>query len=238
MTQEIYSYLLIRNYLALENDEYSLENEDNPKDQYAFFVNTVAELMQKENYPLVFEDMQMEINDIIQKYRFTYMKDKDLNENINYIITRLSEYKQMPTSRKNYLLKDWYKSEYKKRLLPFKYCNYDYVNILLLCDFHNYEMLGDKFEVDNFVGSFSLQGNEHSVSRYASFLATMNLMVSYDNDIFTAEEKMRLITNILLLTKELDVTITDLRYAKKTATYICSTIKEEDFKILEKRLEK
>lgn len=234
MTQEIYNYLLIRNYLIQDNDEYSLEGEENPKEQYAFFVNAVAELMQHENYPLISEQMQEEISNIIQKYRFDYMKDKELNESINYIITRLREYELLSYKRKNNLIRDWYKDEYNNRMLPYKYRNPDCMNLLLSCDFRNYEKLTNVFTFEEFLGSYKLQDDVYSISKYASFLSTINLMITFDSAVLNPDEKMRLINNIIVLGRTLDITVTDARYAKRTANYVYSTISKEDIK--EKRL--
>ena len=116
MIQEIYDYLLIRSGFIFNND--SIYEFVKDKESFKYIIHCAAELMQKENFFIVYPDALKNLSSLIQKYRFDYNKDKEINSDMNFIIERKNEYDHMSLNRKIYLSKKWLSSEFKDRELP------------------------------------------------------------------------------------------------------------------------
>ena len=116
MIQEIYDYLLTRSSFMF-NKEVMIKECDT-KDRFREITHNVVELMQKENFFIVYPEALKNINDLVQYYRFNYNKDKEINDDMNFIIERTNEYKNMTYNRKRYLASEWLKLEFKDRNLP------------------------------------------------------------------------------------------------------------------------
>lgn len=140
MTLEIYDYLWIRNVLiALEPDDL-LANITN-QEEYTFVVKCISDLLKEEDFPLVFPQSQSTIEKLIEKHRFEYV-DKSLNQNINGIICKLNEYKNMSFGNKNHLINKFYNNEITARKLAFTYSHsIETINCLIQNDIHTYRSL-------------------------------------------------------------------------------------------------
>lgn len=117
MIQEILGYLLTRSLLVNSSSDEIVESINN-KDEFAYLLNNISSLIEEEDFLIVDTDMQDKVSDLIQKYRFEYNKDKELNETMNYIIGRLHNYKIMDDERKKYIVNNWIETEIKNRELP------------------------------------------------------------------------------------------------------------------------
>ena len=182
MIQEIYDYLLIKSYFASEDETgLQLETEDNAKEQFKYIVENVALLMQEEDFFLLIPDIQEQLTDIIQKYRFKY-KSKEIYENINFIIDTLNRYKRIPENRKEKLINEWYKNEYKDRNLPFKYRNKNTVMVLCAIDFSFFdELIKNQLSIDVFNKKMIINESDE-INNIIPFLSLINLMINRFED--------------------------------------------------------
>lgn len=158
MIQEISDYLWIREILIC-TDTKGLIDAASEKEKFINIIFNISELMQKEDFVLVFDYVQNNIKELICKYRFDYNKDKEINDNMNYIIGRLNDYGKMNAARKDYLCKNWVRTEFNDRQLPLKYRNADNLIELMQLDFeYIIEMLkyNIPFEFNNIIEYISL----------------------------------------------------------------------------------
>lgn len=232
MTLEIYDYLLIRNYLIQENNEqFDLTNEINAKEQFAYFVKGVSEIMQNEDMPLLCNAIQEEISDIIQKYRFIY-NSSEIRDDINYIINRLNEYSSMSDKRKNYLINEWYKKECEDRLLPRKYQNYDCINLVVLYDFYNLELLTGMKEATGNELKLDLATSSCKLKASIAYLSTFNLIINRFKERLTDSALLELANNIAALPKYVELSKEDLKYIRKTLKNIEKNLLDQNKKRL------
>lgn len=140
MTQEIYDYLWIRNVLIalkakdISTNVYSLE-------EAAYVVRCIVNLLEKENFVLAFDNSQDMILDLTQEFRFKY-NDKELNSNINLIINKINQYKNINSNKKDLMIDLFYTNESKKRNLSYFYKNSkEVINCLIQNDIHTYRNL-------------------------------------------------------------------------------------------------
>ena len=117
MIQEIYDYLLIRSHFLFDKE--LLISKCNSKESFKIVVDSISNIMQKEDYFLTSATLQENISDLIQKYRFDFMKCKEINDEVNFIIGRLNEYKSMNPDHKSRLVSEWLHEEYQARNLPY-----------------------------------------------------------------------------------------------------------------------
>jgi hypothetical protein len=116
-------------------------------------------LMQEENFILTSDELIDSVSNLIQKYRFDYYKDKELNDKMNFIIGLLNYYKNLSTSDRIYLKEDWLTNECMHRNLPLCYHNYDSVIGLMQHDYEYFEKMLDVttiLDIDNVIEYLSL----------------------------------------------------------------------------------
>lgn len=120
MIQEIYDYLWIRKYLMSVDIDTILENIKK-EDNYEEIVTIISKLMQKEDFLLTYQYLQEKVRTIINENRFNYNQNKDINDEMNYIIYRLNTYRNMSDENKLRLINSFYEEEWKNRNLPLIY---------------------------------------------------------------------------------------------------------------------
>lgn len=118
MIQEIYDYLLIRSHFLFDDNMIERCGEN---DNFKYIVMNISKVMQREDYFILSSSLQKNVSDLIQKYRFDFNKDKVVNDEVNFIIGRLNEYKSISEKRKNEKVNCWLNEEYKVRNLPRKF---------------------------------------------------------------------------------------------------------------------
>lgn len=157
MTQEILDYLLIRSLLANSTSEEIINMIEN-KEIFVYLINSIASLMQQEDFILINHDYQEKVSDIVQSHRFDYNQDKDLNEQMNYIIGRLKEYEAMSFNRKQYLINSWMKQEFKNRGLPWIYQTPETLFCLISLDMKYFQQMIElkELKIDNLIEYFSI----------------------------------------------------------------------------------
>ena len=232
MILEISDYLLIRNCLIQNNNEdglFNIDNEENQKEQFNYFVKAISALMQYEDLPLLCDNMQEEIDEAIQKYRFKY-NNSEIRDDINYIITRLNEYKKISQRRKKYLINEWYLKECKDRLLPKKYWGYDYVNLMVLYDFNNFNILTGRTEPeDNYLNLiFSISKNENrlcTMMASTTYISTLNLMLNRFREKFSDEAIIKTLSNVSYLPYQTQLPKEDIKYLYKSVKQIGKGLK-------------
>lgn len=161
MIQETLDYLLTRSFLACCSSEQIIESIDS-KETFSYFVKNIVKIMEQENFIFTSQELINRVADTIYKYRFDYNKDKEINNNMNYIIDRIKDYKEMSNNRKRYIQEYWVEEECKNRSLPNKYKNietllemviYDssYVYNILAAEIFYIENLAQYVSIINFV---------------------------------------------------------------------------------------
>ena len=233
MTLEIFDYLLIRHNCFVNNPEALDFNQSNDvKKQFANYTKCISKIIQHEDITLLCKDIQDEILSIVQKYRFDYLKDKEITESVNYIIDKFNEYTLMSDTRKNNLINEWYKNEYKDRLLPRKYCRFSYINLLTVYDLYNLEIMSGLIEAttDSFNGNYATQSCE--ISAVSSYASTFNLLINRFPNRFDKQSLEVVIKNLTRLINNTELSKTDLMYIKKTINNIKKILNPQKQKIL------
>lgn len=158
MIQEILDYLLIRSVLLNSTSE-EMINTINDTKTFPYIIKNINLLMQQEDFILLDKSLQYKVVDILQKFRFDYIKDKEVNDQMNYIIDRLKTYKEMSYDRKRYLVNEWIKQEAKTRELPWYYHTIKNLVSLISLDMYYFQRMivtDEPFEIDNVVEYLSL----------------------------------------------------------------------------------
>lgn len=120
MTQEILDYLLIRSLLFNSEPEELIDATSN-RENFIYVLDNIYILMQNENFIFMSPNIITNVVELIQKYRFDYNKDKEMNDKMNYIIGRFNDYRNMSEKRKRDIVSRWVQEESENRNLPFCY---------------------------------------------------------------------------------------------------------------------
>ena len=209
MTLEIYDYLWIRNVLIAVDTKELVESIVG-KEEYMVVVKCISSLMQNEDFLLAYPEAQNKVSDIVQTYRFKY-NDKEIFDDINYIIGRLNDYKNMPNERKNYLVNQFYVQEATNRDLPFMYKQSpDVIKCLIQNDIHTYK---DIF-------CYSAEGEKAvqlDVFDVLDYVSLTNLMLNQFPNFFEDENyKKPTVHNLEQLSTLKKLPLDISRYIKKT----------------------
>ena len=133
MTQEILDYLLIRSLLVNSSSDEIIEQVSD-KESFSYFINNVSMLIEEEDFLILSPVLQDRVGDVLYKYRFTYNKEKEFNEQMNYIIGRLQDYHLMSDERKSFIIDSWVENESNVRELPKRYRNINDLLTLISLD--------------------------------------------------------------------------------------------------------
>lgn len=99
------------------------------------------------------------VSELVQHYRFDYNKNKEINDNVNYIIGRLHDYREMSIDRKKYITDNWIKEELEARGIPPKAIRLEQLlNLLILDESYFRKMLNirEEFVIENLMEYLSL----------------------------------------------------------------------------------
>lgn len=158
MIEEAFNYLLTRS-LLMSKESNDLINLVDSEEMYKFFVDNISCIMQEEDYILVSDALIERVSDLIYHYRFDYIKNREINEQVNYIIGRLHDYREMSINRRATLCKEWIKEERKNRDLPAKDTTIEGLFSMIALDgeyFHSMINIGEEFMVENITEYLSL----------------------------------------------------------------------------------
>ena len=217
MTQEIYDYLSSRTFLIVASSSELIDSITN-EEEFQQLISDIANLMQKEDFLLIYPEAIDNIADLLFKYRFKYNKNKSINDDINYIIERINEYRHMSKSRKDYLVKEFCQNEYKKRSLPLCYSYFDQLKVLIALDYYSFLNVG-KIAFSNETGQYE-QVDEITLTgiEFLSYLSVINMLINtspstlIDNNLI--DINIQTISNIIDVGKVIPKH--QLNYAKKT----------------------
>lgn len=120
MIKKVYNYLYVRGFLLAHNSS-QLINMGVDENTYKFLVDGISSIMQEENYLLVADELVQRASNLVHHYRFNYNKNKEINDQVNFIIERLRKYRNMSTNHRIELSKEWFEEERKKREIPRRY---------------------------------------------------------------------------------------------------------------------
>lgn len=233
MTLEIFDYLLTRHTCFANNPEgLDFDQSYDVKKQFTNYTKCISEIIQHEDITLICKDSQDEIISIVQKYRFDYLKDKEITESVNYIIDKFNEYTLISDAKKNNLINEWYKNECKDRLLPRKYCCYSYIDLLTVYDLYNYEIMSGLIQAttDFFNRNFTTQNCE--INALVSHASTFNLLITRFPDRFNKQSLETEINNLTKIINCIELSKTDLKYIKKIINNIEKNLNPKNQKIL------
>lgn len=138
MIQEILDYLSIRALLYNFDSEKIIEVAET-KENFVYVLNSIYLLMQEEDFVFISPSMVITVSEFIQKYRFDYNKEKEINDKMNYIIERLKDYRHMSSKRRELIIQDWILEESKNRNLPLCYTNLTSILGLISLDVFYFE---------------------------------------------------------------------------------------------------
>lgn len=188
MIQEIYDYLWIRNVL-ISVDANDICNGITDKNQFIYIVKVISKLLEREDFPIVFQNAQQKIEDIIQKFRFMY-NDKEIVEDINYIIGRLNDYRNMRTDRQKHLITEFYYSENKDRNLPgFYKLLPEYIDLFIRNDAHIFTSFYANTDT-----SVAIRLDQNDIINFSSLV---NLLMNRYPEFFEDEGiRMRTVSNL------------------------------------------
>ena len=158
MIEETFNYLLTRS-LLMSKESNDLIGLVDSKEIYKFFVDNISRIMQEEDYILVSDALIERVSNLIYHYRFDYIKNREINEQVNYIIGRLHDYKEISINRRDTLSKEWIKEERENRgLLARNTTIEDLFSMIALDGEYFYSMIniGEAFRVENLTEYLSL----------------------------------------------------------------------------------
>lgn len=155
MTHGILDYSLIRSMLIACDKSFIIEHTDD-EESFNHFITIIIDIMENENYILTSDELIRKVEDVIYHYRSLYLKNKEINDKINFIISKLNQYKNMNFSERKMLSDEWLHNERIDRGLPESCENFKYVFsliyfdkeiIIILYGLHNKEVkLYEEFE--------------------------------------------------------------------------------------------
>lgn len=174
MLEKAYNYLCVRS-LLMAYDSQQLIDLVVDESTYKFFVDNIAFIMQEEDYLLIADELVSRVSDLVHHYRFDYNKNKEINDQVNYIIDRLRDYHTMSFNHRVDLSREWFKEERKKREIPRRYATAS--NLLTL-------VCSDAFYFSNMVST-----EEFVISNIMEYLSLINLLLnqfpsSFEDSIF------------------------------------------------------
>ena len=226
MIQEILDYLLIRN-LLYNSDSEELIAVVETKENFVYILDNIYLLMQEENFVFLSPHLVMNVSAFIQKYRFDYNKEKEINDKMNYIIERLNDYRHMSSKRKELVIQDWILQESENRNLPLCYRNLTSVLGLISLDafyFLNMVSIKEPFQIECLV----------------EYLSIINIIINKFPQCFAEDIKFLEVTrqNLDSLAHNKNIPKVDARMVHRTLKKIrktYSTLEEENFqKVIKK----
>lgn len=157
MLEKAYNYLCVRS-LLMAYDSQQLIDLVVDEATYKFFVDNIAFIMQEEDYLLVADELVQRASNLVHHYRFDYNKNKEINEQVNYIIDRLRDYRTMSFNHHVELSKKWFEEERKKREIPKKYATISNLLTLVFSDalYFSHMVSAEEFVIDNIMEYLSL----------------------------------------------------------------------------------
>lgn len=106
MIQEIYNYLLTREkIITVPLDE--LIKETYEKDNFKEMIQTIHDIMYRENIFILNDEYYKKIADYLQEFRFSYISDKNINSIMNEVILALSAYDAISMEEKRSFRNSW-----------------------------------------------------------------------------------------------------------------------------------
>lgn len=220
--QKIYDYLYTRSIFNTKDiantKEIAKECED--PDNYKYLVTNLSKIMQNEDFFISYQD---EILDIVGTYRFKYNKDRELCEDINYIISRIYDYRRMDYKRQSYLYNEWLKKEYKDRGLAFTENNKSKVDKNIMDEIRIFSAITKYIAVDKKMGNIQYDEEYTDTNiKGIDYLQIINLLANRFPEYFKDDDSLNnilfdLCISVVMKTKSKD----ELKYIKKTIKNIC-----------------
>lgn len=158
MIGNVINYLAVRSILMGNTKEELIKLVKGESD-YKFFVDNISLIMQQEDYILLSDELIERVADLVHQYRFDYNKNKEINDEINYIIGRLHDYRGMNPRRKDLLCQKWFDEELFYRGLSKKDANIARIYKMIALDgeyLYNMVNVGVEFSIDDILEYLSL----------------------------------------------------------------------------------
>lgn len=158
MIEEVFNYLIVRSSLTNHTSEELIELVKN-KEDYKFFVDNISKIMMEEDFILISDDLIDSVSNLVHHYRFDYNKNKEINDQVNYIIDRLRDYKNMSLKHKIDLSNSWISQERENRGLSAKLATPENLLSMIALDgtyFYSMINIGEEFCIENIMEYLSL----------------------------------------------------------------------------------
>ena len=209
MIQETFDCLLTRAYFMNNDEDEILESIDS-KETFDSIIYRASCLMQEEDFFLIKDEYQNKLRRLIGEFRFEY-NDSSINEDINYIIGRLNDYKNMSQERKNYLIEQFYNGQYAIRNLPRPYQVRSNIDTFMRIDFSTLIQL-----FPNIKGTESVELS-CEILNDVEYISFINMLLNKHTDIFFLPTFIdTTVGNLAELSHEPNVPLYTLFYIKKT----------------------
>lgn len=200
MTQEISGYLLIRSYLMVTPKDTLIKLIGESDEEYfKTLIHNIYTIMEKEDFVLMYKEVEEKIDSILLRYRFNYIKNKEINDEMNFIIGKLNQYKNLTVDEIFNKRKEFCKNEFKRRSLPSRLCAPANVENMIVLD-------GEMVALITGINSES----EYTIDLdgILSYLSIINIMINEQSEYFlnsgVIDETLERISQISVAINDLD----------------------------------
>ena len=158
MIQEIFDYLSTRAIIINHTGEELVDIAKDPK-MFRHFIKNISKVMQEEDFFLTSLELVQRVETLLQTYRFDFLKEKEINDEMNYIIGRLCDYRNFHSNQFCSRINNWLLEERKNRGLPSSFQKEECLLLMISMDYEylwKIFSLEEQFEIENPVEYLSL----------------------------------------------------------------------------------
>ena len=203
MTQEIYNYLLTREKIInLSLEELITETKNN--DNFPDTIKLIYKIVARENILLIKNEYYEKVEKYLQEFRFSYIKDNELNVYMNYIILALNNYKQLSIGERTDYIIDWKTLEACNRYIPNSWT-------ISLDEVLSYVLLDSKYLKQLLEKNISLDNPKE-------LLSSFNVLCIQFTEIF--EENRECLNLTIEIAKNIKNTTTDRKIKRMAKCYL------------------
>lgn len=200
MTQEISGYLLIRSYLMVTPKDTLIKLIGESDEEYfKTLIHNIYTIMEKEDFVLMYKEVEEKIDSILLRYRFNYIKNKEINDEMNFIIGKLNQYKNLTVDEIFNKRKEFCKQEFKRRSLPSRLCAPANIENMIMLDGEMVALITGLSGETEYV--IDLDG-------ILSYLSIVNIMINEQSEYFlnsgVIDESLERISQISVAINDLD----------------------------------
>ena len=220
MIQEIYNYLLTREkIITVPLDE--LIKETYEKDNFKEMIQTIHDIMYRENIFILNDEYYKKIADYLQEFRFSYITDKKINPMMNEVVLVLTNYDSISIEEKDNYRTNWLTKEIVDRNFYHSF-GIDLVSVNELLD----SVLSDSTYLKQLLEkNISIENPKKLLATFSVISWQFFQIYEEDNDIFQLS---------LEVARNINSTTKDRKIKKMAKNYIKQATYQMDNKLEEK----